>query len=709
MRPGIPPAVEGEGEGHGRERTPLWVKGPAPGTVFIAAPGFLTLAYSDVFHTGIPLGAIPVGFGLGYTLYRAIRFLRTRGTVPIHPGPEATETRSVEVDVWTATEHTTESVQLPTHSGSTPVPRDNRFSLTLLLIFAGLASALLLFYHQFFGPYDRLVGWVGAAIYWPQPWPGVYTPAVGPPLVYDYIFPMYIALTITWLLANGLRTGKGRLPAARWALGVGLLLLYVAVELVIDSLFFTIPGDPVRNLSLVVRALTGGIFLTLVMYCTFSFPDPLPRVRARFARDRRALFLFLGLGAVAILIGGLAIYYFSILLALNGIIPAFTALLLLPAVAIPIWVVMVRPFYFRQRRRHPLPTLAEYHPSVTIVVPAYNEESEIRDAIIAADLAAANYPAPVSIVIGNDGSTDRTSVVAREAIAQLRHMTGTVVDLPHGGKSSALNGALALATGEIVIRCDADTRISAETGFGPAVSYFSDPEVGGVQGQLQPRQRTGWTRKLRAMEIAWQHLFLRPAGMGARAAEVLDGAFSLFRRRDLVDLGGWQPWNGEDTEISIRLQRMGYRVCLAFEAIAYEDVPPTYGTIRRQRIRWTRGGIFANARHYPAIFSPTPEFGGLAVLFYYLLVLHAGARSLVYVYLTLLAIFLGLPGIFHAFYLLIVLIALRAIPLAYFLVRMRRYDVLPWILAWPFLGIVKAIYRFEGFGTVRYGAATEFY
>ncbi|MGA8664864.1 MAG: glycosyltransferase family 2 protein [Thermoplasmata archaeon] len=677
--------------------------------MFVAIPVFLTSVYAELLHAGIPLGAIPVGFGLGYALYRAVRFLRTRGTAPAHPGPEVPETRNVTVDVWTAAEHTAGSVALPTHSGSTPVPRDNRFSLALLLVFVGLASILLLFYHEFFGPYDRLVGWMGQAIYWPQPWPGVYSQSVGPPLVYDYIFPMYLALTTTWLLANGLRIRKGRLPAIRWVLGAGLLLLYVGVELVIDALFFTIPGDPVRNLSLVVRALTGGIFLTLVMYCTFSFPAPLPRVATRFPRDRRALALFLGLGSVAILTGGVAIYYVSIYLALNGIIPAFTALLLLPAVAIPIWAVMVRPFYFRQRRRHPRPSLADYHPSVTLVVPAYNEEAEIRDAILAADQAAANYPGPVSIVIGNDGSTDRTSEVARNAIAQLHHMTGTVVDLPHGGKSSALNGALALATGEIVIRCDADTRISAETGFGPAVSYFADPEVGGVQGQLQPRQKTGWTRKLRAMEIAWQHLFVRPAGMGARAAEVLDGAFSLFRRKDLVELGGWQPWNGEDTEISIRLQRVGYRVCLAFEAIAYEDVPPTYATLRRQRIRWTRGGVFANARHYPAIFSAAPEFGGLAVLFYYLLVLHAGARSLVYVYLALLAVFLGLPGILHAFYLLVALIALRAIPLAYFLIRLRRYDVLPWIAAWPFLGIIKAVYRFEGFGTVRYGAASEFF
>jgi cellulose synthase/poly-beta-1,6-N-acetylglucosamine synthase-like glycosyltransferase len=701
----VGPARSG-GEAAGTGSLALFGPDP-PGTVAVGAS--LPVAFgSALLHSGLPLGAIPVGFVLGYALYRALLFLRTRGVHPLHPGLEKPESRSVKVEVWTPGDHATGSVNVPLNSGSTPVPRDNRFSLTLLLVFVVLASLLLEFYRAFFGPYDVLVGWVGQAIYWPQAWPGVYTPAVGPPLVYDYIFPMYLALTVTWLLANGLRVQNGRLPTSRWALGFGLLVLYLAVELVIDALFFTIPGDSIRNVSLVVRALTGGIFLTLVMYCTFSFPNPLPRVGARFPRDRGALVLFLGLGAVAIVIGGLAIYFFSLYLALNGLIPAFTALLLLPAVAIPIWVVMVRPFYFRQRRKHPLPTPDQYHPSVTILVPAYNEEAEIRDAILAADLAAANYPAPVSIVIGNDGSTDRTSEVARAAIAELRHMTGTVVDLPHGGKSSALNGALALATGEIIVRCDADTRISPETGFGPAVAYFSDPEVGGVQGQLQPRQREGWTRKLRAMEIAWQHLFLRPAGMGARAAEVLDGAFSLFRRADLVELGGWEPWNGEDTEISIRLQRMGYRVCLAFEAIAYEDVPPTYSSLRKQRIRWTRGGIFANARHYPAIFSPAPEFGGLAVLFYYLLVLHAGARSLVYVYLALLAVFLALPGILHAFYLLVVLIALRAIPLAYFLIRMRRYDVLPWILAWPFLGILKAVYRFEGFGSVRYGAASEF-
>jgi cellulose synthase/poly-beta-1,6-N-acetylglucosamine synthase-like glycosyltransferase len=183
----------------------------------------------------------------------------------------------------------------------------------------------------------------------------------------------------------------------------------------------------------------------------------------------------------------------------------------------------------------------------------------------------------------------------------------------------------------------------------------------------------------------------------------------VFRRQDLLELTGGIPWNGEDTELSIRLQRRGYRICMALDAQGFEDVPPTYNSLRKQRIRWTRGGVFANSRNYPALFSGAAEFGGLSILFYYLLVLRAGARALVFVYLGLLTVFLGVPGLEHAFYLLLALLILRSVPLAYFLIRMRRYDALPWIPAWPVLGIVKAIYRFEAFGTVLYGSATEFY
>ena len=182
----------------------------------------------------------------------------------------------------------------------------------------------------------------------------------------------------------------------------------------------------------------------------------------------------------------------------------------------------------------------------------------------------ASIPGPVEIIVGNDGSTDRTSELARRAIEGLQHARGLVVDLPHAGKSNGLNGALALATGEIVIRLDADTFISDRLGFSAIIPHFSDPEVGGVQGSIHPRQRKGWTRKLRALEIAWGHYFQRPGGHGRPdPGEVIDGLFSArFRRKDLSSpLAAGVPWNdGEDArELSMRIQRFGcYRVRLEF-------------------------------------------------------------------------------------------------------------------------------------------------
>ena len=659
---------------------------------------------------GIPLGAFPVGVVLGYILYRAVRMVRQRGrTADARTAEqEFIPTGWVDGRLWTT--EGSRPVRIPSlrHHPSTAPPRSIRFVVALALIFVAFASAFLLLYPHIFGPYDHLVGYVGQVLYWPLGWPGVFGTGQTP-LVYDYIFPMYLALLLSWPIAATLAPNRVSLPPSRRWMIAGLLVLYVSVELVIDALFFTVPGQSVRNFSLIVRALAGGVFLTMVMYCTFALPGPLLRLPKKLPRDRGAVLRFFGFGVLAIAIGALALYSFSLYLQFHGIVPVFTVLLLLPAVTVPIWALLNRPFFFRYLKQHPLPSLEEFHPPVSIIIPAFNEEADIRDAILSADRAAASYPGPVAIVVGNDGSTDRTSEVARQAIAELDHSVGVVLDLPHGGKSSALNGALRVAPGEIIVRLDADSRISDVTGFGPAVRYFANPEIGGVQGQIHPRQKDHWPRKLRAMEIAWQHLFLRPGSMSARAAEVIDGAFSVFRRKDLLALNGWIPWNGEDTEISIRLQRLGYRIVIALDAQGYEDVPARYAPLRKQRIRWTRGGVFANARNYPAIFSGAIEFGGLAILFYYLLVLRAGARALVFVYLGLLTVFLGVPGIVHAAYLLLALLLLRSIPLAYFLIRMRRYDALPWIPAWPVLGIVKAVYRFEAFGTILFGAAPEFY
>ncbi|MCI4334541.1 MAG: glycosyltransferase [Thermoplasmata archaeon] len=666
--------------------------------------------------SGIPLGGVLVGIALGAGLFVTVDWLHRRPSRPIigtiriqvvpepaapgteSPGPARKDPRTIApVTVSSAEGTRTVFLRGAGVSPNAPLPRARRFVAVLGLSFVLLSALQLAFFSKLFLPYDHLVGYAGTALFWPSPWPGVYAVNSVSQLVPDYIFPMYLAAMAALAIAGGLVYRRVPLPSHRRGLALGLILLYVGVEVVLDAVFFTVPGQSVRGLAIVVRTMTGGLFLSGLILCTLSLPTPL-RVKARFRRDGTALAQFFGTGVLAMGLAGTSIYLIGRALGDVSILLPFTLLLLLPLVTLETFIALNRPLYFRQLRRRPVPSVEEYHPAVSILMPAFNEERWIAEAIRHADVAAGKYPGSVEIIVGNDGSTDRTSERARRAIGALQYARGMVVELPHAGKSNGLNGALALATGEIVIRLDADTFVSERLGFSAIIPHFADPEVGGVQGAIHPRQRTGWTRKLRALEIAWGHYFQRPAVMGARAGEVIDGLFSAFRRKDLVALGGWVPWNGEDTELSMRLQRLGYRVRMEFGARAYEDVPENYDALRRQRVRWARGMLMANGQHYPSLVSPAPEFGGLGVLLWFLTFARSGVRSLVYVFLVLLLLLLGVHALIDVAFLLLLALAIRAIPLAYFLAKMERWDMLVWIPFFPIASVIKQSFRFEAFG-----------
>lgn len=678
----------------------------------------------------VPLGGVVIGLVLGGGMLAAVDWLARRparktaptfriavvppeappSPPPPPPAPGAPAARPVPVrDVTVTTREGSRTVAMRGAglSPNAPLPRARGFLAVLLATFAAIGALELLFFPEIFLPYDRLVGYAGAALFWPMDWPGIYAVNSVSRLVPDYIFPMYLAAMAAFAAASGLVYRRRPLPAGRRPLALGVVLLYIGFEVLLDAVFFTVPGQGVRDLAIVARTLAGGLFLALLVFCAVSLPQP-QALKPRFRRDPGALGQFFATGVVAIAVAAVLLVIFDHLLGETQFLLPFTLLLLLPLATLEIFLALNRPLYYRGLRLRPRPPLSKYHPPVSILMPAYNEEQWIEEALRSVDRAASRYPGSVEVIVGNDGSTDRTSELARETLPQLTHAKGMVVDLPHAGKSNALNGALAVATGEIVIRLDADTFVSASPGFAALIPHFADPEVGGVQGAVHPRQRDGWTRKLRGLEIAWGHYFQRPALMGVRSGEVIDGLFSAFRRKDLVALGGWVPWNGEDTELSMRLQRLGYRVRIELGARAFEDVPENYDALRRQRVRWARGILMANGQHYPSLLGRTPEFAGLGVLTWFLTFARSGVRSLVYVFLALLLIVLGVHALFDVAIILLLAMAIRAIPLAYFLGKMGRWDLLVWIPAFPIFSILKQSFRFEAFGLLGPEARREY-
>ena len=139
------------------------------------------------------------------------------------------------------------------------------------------------------------------------------------------------------------------------------------------------------------------------------------------------------------------------------------------------------------RHARPRPVArAPIEPYVTVVVVAHNEGHRIGRRI--ENLLNSDYPRErLAIIVGSDGSTDRTVESAR------RYEDQGVTVRNFGqrrGKAAVLNDLIASAESEIVVLADARQR------FEPAairalVANFADAEVGAVSGELHLRKRSG--------------------------------------------------------------------------------------------------------------------------------------------------------------------------------------------------------------------------
>src|SRR4051812_35033806 len=114
----------------------------------------------------------------------------------------------------------------------------------------------------------------------------------------------------------------------------------------------------------------------------------------------------------------------------------------------------------------------ENYPALTILVAAYHEEGQIGATLDS--IARQDYPAPVSVLVINDGSTDGTSAEARSRLARMPGLR--VIDLPaNAGKSRALNAGLAQVETALIVTIDADCILMTEALRHLVERYQADP------------------------------------------------------------------------------------------------------------------------------------------------------------------------------------------------------------------------------------------
>ncbi|MBN1091411.1 glycosyltransferase family 2 protein [Blastococcus sp. TML/M2B] len=234
--------------------------------------------------------------------------------------------------------------------------------------------------------------------------------------------------------------------------------------------------------------------------------------------------------------------------------------------------------------------LGDYTPDVAVLVGCKNEELVV-DGMVSA-LLALDYPAHrLTLVVVDDGSDDDTGPkldawAAREPRLRVLHRPPGA----GGGKSGALNDALALVEAEVVLVFDADHE-PEPSALRRLVRHFRDPTVGAVMGRCVIRNGkdssmagtvfVDYLSGYLVNEYGRQALFELPAYGGANCA---------VRMSTLRALGGWNPETvTEDTDLTLRILMAGQRVRFDVTAIDFEEAVVTAQRFWKQRYRWARG------------------------------------------------------------------------------------------------------------------------
>jgi cellulose synthase/poly-beta-1,6-N-acetylglucosamine synthase-like glycosyltransferase len=318
------------------------------------------------------------------------------------------------------------------------------------------------------------------------------------------------------------------------------------------------------------------------------------------------------------------------------------------------------PFHIRRIKYSPLREnqLSPEISPVSILIPAFNE-GEILFRTIQSTLEL-TYPY-FEVIIINDGSTDNTldllikkyglrkiDLVYR-SILKTNPVRGfyynkeipnlVVIDKERGGKSDALNCGVNASRSPYVCSVDADTIMEPDSLLRLMTAVMENPSpvvacggvvrvMNGVRMDSNKIKQISLPKRTLAIfqivEYLRGFLFGRVGLDALRGNMILSGAFSMFQKQEIMDLGGFDKKNVcEDMEIIVRihkerrLKKKPYTVRFITDPICWTEVPETFSQLGKQRRRWHLGLIQTMMKYKGMIFNPRYGRIGMVIMPYF--------------------------------------------------------------------------------------------
>lgn len=328
----------------------------------------------------------------------------------------------------------------------------------------------------------------------------------------------------------------------------------------------------------------------------------------------------------------------------------------------------------------------------SVIVPAYNEEAGIVASVRA--MLALRY-AEHEVVVVDDGSKDATFERLRVAFGLVEVPRVVPDDVPvrqrassvhvpadgrtrlvvvrkeNSGRADSVNVGVNVARYPLVAMVDADSILDPDALLVVAKPFADDPErvvaTGGViravngcrvvAGRVvDVRLPRSVLARIQVVEYLRAFLLGRTGWSRLGSLILISGAFGLFRRDVLVEVGGLDAGSiGEDFELVLRLhrhlrrERRDYRVVFVAEPVSWTEVPVTTRVLANQRRRWHRGmwevlwkqrGMTLNPRY--------GRIGLVAVPYYWLFELLAPVMELLGIVLVGLGLVVGAVDVDYA-------------------------------------------------------------
>lgn len=263
-------------------------------------------------------------------------------------------------------------------------------------------------------------------------------------------------------------------------------------------------------------------------------------------------------------------------------------------------------------------------PTVTIMVPAHNEEKVIRTTLNR--ILDLNYPRDhIQIIVINDNSSDNTGeeisrVQMQNPTREIRVIT-TDEKIGGRGKANALNLALKETKGEWICVFDGDAAPERNSLKFLIIKSFENRRYAAVFGRNKARNRgRNFLTKCINIELVVAQRIVNPGKWYLFQLGQIPGTNFIVNRRILEDVGGWDTKAiTEDTDLGISIMKKNYLIAYESRAEAYQQEPEKLSVYIKQRTRWAKGNLYVVFKNLPSLFSPMKWRIKFEIVFYWLI------------------------------------------------------------------------------------------